>query len=207
MHWEARIEWTQRCTERPWSSELGGRNRASLEIHLEAAIERVWRCTWKLWSCEIGGHNRASLDIQFEAVIEWDWTSTWRWSMDGTPGAETLFISSLTRNRGNVTRWLYISALIESYGADPEMVSLLRLWFVILWHSRVRSLHPLSVLGLVFALKWHVGIVFELNWIDCICFHSLGGSNSVALSSWSLSSMSVACLMSQLISVLSRFLL
>ena len=42
-------------------------------------------------------------EIHLEAMIERDWTSTWRRSMDGAPGDETLFISELTRNRGNVT--------------------------------------------------------------------------------------------------------
>jgi len=60
-------------------------------MHLEAGIERVWRCTWTPWLCELGGRNRASLDIHLEAVIERDWTSTWRRSMDGAPGAETVF--------------------------------------------------------------------------------------------------------------------
>jgi len=41
--------------------------------------------------------------MDLEAVIEQDWTCSWNWSMDGTPGAETLFISELTGNRGNVT--------------------------------------------------------------------------------------------------------
>jgi len=34
--------------------------------------------------------------------------------MDGEPGAETLYISLLTRNNGNVTRGFYLSALMES---------------------------------------------------------------------------------------------
>ena len=34
-----------------------------------------------------------SLEMHLEAVIKRDWTSTWRPSMDGMPGAETLFIS------------------------------------------------------------------------------------------------------------------
>jgi len=72
MHLEARIEWTQRCTWRPWSCELGGRNRASLEIHLVAVIERVWRCTWRMWSSEfgdaLGGQDEVRLDEYLEAV-------------------------------------------------------------------------------------------------------------------------------------------
>jgi len=48
-------------------------------MHLEAVIVRTWR------------PNRASLDIDLEAVIERDWMSTWRRSMDGAPGAETVF--------------------------------------------------------------------------------------------------------------------
>jgi len=71
MHLETEIEWTQRCTWRPGSSEfgdaLGGRDRvnsedslvvrdrSSLEMHSEAVTERVWRCTCRLWSREIGG--------------------------------------------------------------------------------------------------------------------------------------------------------
>ena len=51
-------------------------------------------------SCEFGGHNRASL----ETLIVQVWTSAVRQSMDGMPGAENLFVSWLTRNRGNVTR-------------------------------------------------------------------------------------------------------
>jgi len=57
---------------------LGGRDRASLEMHLQAMIARDWRSTWR-WSI-------------------------WRWSVGGAPGAETLFNGELTRNRGNVTR-------------------------------------------------------------------------------------------------------
>jgi hypothetical protein len=65
----------------------------SVEIHLKTVIERVRRCTWRPRSSEfgdaLGGHDRASL----EAVIERVWTSTGRQSMDGAPGAETVFIS------------------------------------------------------------------------------------------------------------------
>jgi len=43
MHSEIVNERVCRCTWRPSSCELGGRNRASLEIHLEAVIEQVWR--------------------------------------------------------------------------------------------------------------------------------------------------------------------
>jgi len=43
MHWEAVIERVWRCTWRPRLSELtdalGGRDRASLDMHLEAEIE------------------------------------------------------------------------------------------------------------------------------------------------------------------------
>jgi len=45
IHSEAVIERAWRCTWRPRSSELraalGGRDRASLEMHWEAVIERV----------------------------------------------------------------------------------------------------------------------------------------------------------------------
>ena len=67
MHSEIVIRWVWSCTWRLCSCELGGRNRANLEIHLEAVdrmslemhfeagIERIWRCTSRLWSSEIGG--------------------------------------------------------------------------------------------------------------------------------------------------------
>jgi len=46
-----------------------------------------------------------NLEMHSDAVIELVWRCTWRWSMGGAPGAnETLFISSLTRNCGNVMR-------------------------------------------------------------------------------------------------------
>ena len=46
-HLETEIEWTQRCTWRPWLSEfryaLGDWDRASLEMHFEAMIVRTCR--------------------------------------------------------------------------------------------------------------------------------------------------------------------
>jgi len=64
MHSEIVIKRVWRYTWRPWSSEFGGRNRASLEIHLEAVIERVWRCTRRPWSSEfgdaLGGRDRVN---------------------------------------------------------------------------------------------------------------------------------------------------
>jgi len=51
MHLEAGIELVWRCISRPRLSELrdalGGRNRASLEMHLGAVIERDWTSTWR----------------------------------------------------------------------------------------------------------------------------------------------------------------
>jgi len=48
---EVGIERVWRCICRPGSSELrdalGGRDRASLEMHLEAVIERDWTSTWR----------------------------------------------------------------------------------------------------------------------------------------------------------------
>jgi len=119
MHLEAEIAWTQRCTWRPGSSELRDALGGCDCANWEAEIERVWRYTWWLWLSEfgdaLGGCDWASVEMHLEAVMKWDWTSTWRGSMDGTPGAETLFISWLTRNRGNVTMWLYLWALMESW--------------------------------------------------------------------------------------------
>jgi len=76
MHLEPGMEWTQRCTARPWSSEivdeLGDRDRVISQMHLEAVIERVWACTWRPRSCELGdalwGCDRASLDEYMEGV-------------------------------------------------------------------------------------------------------------------------------------------
>jgi len=80
------IEWTQRYTPRPWSSEfgdaLGGRGRVNLEINSETMIERVWRCTWRPCSCELAGRNRESLEIHLEAVIERVWRCTWATVID-----------------------------------------------------------------------------------------------------------------------------
>jgi len=67
-HSEAVIQRVWRCTWRPWSCELAGRNRASLEIHSEIMIEQIWRCTWRPCSWELAGRNRASLEIHLEAV-------------------------------------------------------------------------------------------------------------------------------------------
>jgi len=73
-----------------------GRDRGSLEMQLEAMIERLWRCTWRPRSSEfgdaLGGRNQGSLEMNLQPVIERVWMMTGRQSMDGTPGAETLFI-------------------------------------------------------------------------------------------------------------------
>jgi hypothetical protein len=75
MHWEMEIEWTQRCTWKPWLSEfgyaLGNWDRVNSEMQLEARIRHVSRCTWRQWSCKLAGSNRASLEIHLEAEIEW----------------------------------------------------------------------------------------------------------------------------------------
>jgi len=98
---QAVIEQVWRYIWRPWSSYFGntlwGLDRGSLEINLKALIERVWRCTWRPWSSEfrdtLGGRNGATLEEYLEAV-------------DGRR-SEIQFISVLTRNHGNMTRWLY----------------------------------------------------------------------------------------------------
>jgi len=78
MHLEARIEWTQRCTPRPSSSQfgdtLGGRDRLNSEMHFEAVIERVWRCSLRPWSSEvgdaIGDQDWVNSEMHWEAIIE-----------------------------------------------------------------------------------------------------------------------------------------
>jgi len=91
MQLEIEIEWTQRCTGRPWPSEfgdaLGGRGRVNSEMHFEAVIERVWRCSWRPRLSELrdtlGGRDRASLEMHLEAEIEWTESCTWRpWSSE-----------------------------------------------------------------------------------------------------------------------------
>ena len=68
-----------------------------LEIQLEAMIEGVGRYTWKPCLSEfgaaLGGRDRESKDIHLEDTVKQNWRSTCRRSMDGLPGAETLFIS------------------------------------------------------------------------------------------------------------------
>jgi hypothetical protein len=79
-----------------------------MEMHLEAAIKRVWRYTWRPRSSAfgdaIGSRDRATLEMHLEAVIDRVWTSTGRQSLDGAQGAQTVFTSYNTHNRGNVTR-------------------------------------------------------------------------------------------------------
>ena len=91
MHLEARIEWTQRYTPRPWASEFGdahwGRDPASLEMQLETDIEWTQRCTWRPWSSEFGdalrGRDRVNSEMHLEAVIEQVWRCTGRpWSSE-----------------------------------------------------------------------------------------------------------------------------
>jgi len=139
MHLEAVFKRVYRCTWRPWSCDHGGCNRVSLEIHLEAVfkqnwryalgghdhasfeavLRRVWRYTWRPQSNEcgdtLGGRDRASLEMHLEVVTKRVCTSTGMQSMDSAPGAETLFISWLTHNWGNVTRRVYLSAFMESW--------------------------------------------------------------------------------------------
>jgi len=47
--------------------------------------------------------------------MERDWTSTWKRSIVGMLGAETLFITLITCNRGNMTWWRYSWAHMESW--------------------------------------------------------------------------------------------
>ena len=85
------IEWTERCTGRPWSSEfgdaLGGRCRVNYEMHLQAVIKRVRRCNWRRRCSELrdahGGRDRASLNMHLDSKIEWTQRCTVRpWSSE-----------------------------------------------------------------------------------------------------------------------------
>jgi len=85
MHLEAEIEWSERCTWRPWSIKfgdaLGGRGRVNSEMHFEAVIERVWRCNWGPRLSELRdtlrGRDQASLEMHLETKIEWTESCTW----------------------------------------------------------------------------------------------------------------------------------
>jgi len=78
VHLRMTMEWTQRYTPRPWSSEfgdaIGDRDWMNSEMHWEAVIERVWRCTWRPRVSELrdamGGRDWASLDMHLEAEIQ-----------------------------------------------------------------------------------------------------------------------------------------
>jgi len=91
MYLEAKIEWTQRCTWRPGSSEprdaLGDRDWVNSEMHCEAVIVQVWRCTCRVWSSEIGGLLRSS---RFGRRCDGSWDSIY-W---------------LSCNFGNVESWV-----------------------------------------------------------------------------------------------------
>jgi len=86
IYLEAEIEWTERCTWRPWSikfgDSLGGRGRVNSDMHFEGVIERVWRCNWRSRLSEVRdtlrGRDWASLDMQLESVIEWTQRCTLR---------------------------------------------------------------------------------------------------------------------------------
>jgi hypothetical protein len=80
------LEWTQRYTTRPWSSEFGdshgGRDWASLEMYWKAVIEQVWRCTLRPWSSEsgnaLGDWDWLNWELHMEAGIERDWRCNWK---------------------------------------------------------------------------------------------------------------------------------
>jgi len=59
MHWETLIEWTERCTWRPSSCQVGdlhgGRDHANLEMHLEAVIGGFGIYSCRPWLIKIGG--------------------------------------------------------------------------------------------------------------------------------------------------------
>jgi len=102
MHLEAKNEWTQRCTWRPWSSQFlhvhGGRDSelrdplvgcdwASLDMHFETGMEWTQRCTGRSSSSEfghaLGGRDRVNSEMHSEADTARVWTWTCRlWSSE-----------------------------------------------------------------------------------------------------------------------------
>ena len=108
MHLEAMITRTWRPQSSEFRDIIGGSNQASLEMNWEPEFEQVSRYP-------LGGRNRVRLEIHLEAAMERDWMITWKRLMYGLLDAETLFISQLCCNRGNVTTGHYLWALMESF--------------------------------------------------------------------------------------------
>jgi len=129
MHVEAEIEWTERCTWRPWSIEcgdaLGGRDRSSMEMRWEAVIERVWTCTW--------GQDRVNSEMHSEGVTERVWRCTCRvWSSEiggvlgggrfgGRRDDSWVSIHSLTCNCGNVESWVQHPPIDEKLAGSGRL--------------------------------------------------------------------------------------
>jgi len=87
------IQWTQRYTPRPWSSEFGdaleGSNQPYLQRHLDTMIKWTWRCTPSSQLSEfvdaLGGHDRANLEAVFEQVWRYAWRP-WSWEFGDALG-------------------------------------------------------------------------------------------------------------------------
>jgi len=79
-----------------------------------AEIEWVWWCPWRPWLSDCGGITRASFGMHLETIIDRVWTTPSR-LIDCALGAVTHFISWVSHNSGNVTSWLYLWALMDSW--------------------------------------------------------------------------------------------
>jgi len=123
------IEWTQRCTWRPWLSEfrdaLGGRDRVNSEMHLEAVIDRVGRYAWRPWSIMTGG----VLGGRWSGG-DWSEGSQSRGSQSGGCGSGGMCdgcwdaIHWLTWNCGNVENWVQQGSLRAETGWERETAKL-----------------------------------------------------------------------------------
>jgi len=132
------IQWTQRCTRRPWLSEcgdvIGGSNWAILWMHLEGhdwvilqdVIEQVWRYPWRPWLSEfwkeLWGHDRASFEMYLEATImrTWRLKSSHKWYMHWNSNWENLEMhleGMIKQDLRRTWRWLMWGAL----GADETL--------------------------------------------------------------------------------------
>jgi len=73
MHLEADIEWTVKCTWRPWSSMWGDALGDQERENLEAIIEQDWRYNWRPLSSEcgdaLGGNYHGRLD-EYLVVVD-----------------------------------------------------------------------------------------------------------------------------------------
>jgi len=135
MHLEALRVWTWRPYWSLFGDTLGGKNLANLHT----VIQSLWWFTWRPWLRKFGDAlggcdgvsvvkcileamllqtwktNWMSLEIHVAVFTEHNEIFTWRWLMHCMPGSESLFMSLITCNQGNMTRWHYLGHFMECW--------------------------------------------------------------------------------------------